>query len=501
MTKINEEHDLISSVQKLRRTGNGYNKKGTNPSKTGQNQAQNGKRRRSYLRIFNLWYESLVRSFNRQKNKIQALQKKKKIKTKSSSENEPCCSKDGKKNNDSLNSKITDVTDQLFDANNYIYHYKLAVAQLEGRLVEYKEREVKYIKKIRTLEFYRESNKECIESLSKQLETLKLEKDRVDGKLAGLLSASKNLNKLIESQRSDKNKDGLGYSAVPPPVANLYLSPKKDLSWTGLPECADDTVTDYSRPSPTVESTTEDGQNRNSFASKNGEPTDSILSKPAVKFVKAVDRPAERPTTNKAENVKKPTFKYAEMYRRPSKKPTRLLSATITLSKKAEDLISEFSTSAVAQLEGRLVEYKEREVKYIEKIRTFEFYKESNKECIESLSKKLETLKLEMDGVDGKLAGLLSASKNLNNLIESQRPSPTVESTTEDGQNKNSFASKNGEPTDSILSKPTVKFVKAFDKPAERPTINKAKTVKKPTVKYEEMYRTPSKKPTVRGNQ
>nr|GFD26310.1 hypothetical protein [Tanacetum cinerariifolium] len=46
---------------------------------------------------------------------------------------------------------------------------------------------------------------------------------------------------------------GLGYTAVPPPPVQLYLSPKKDLSWTGLPECGDDTVTDYSRPSPTVE--------------------------------------------------------------------------------------------------------------------------------------------------------------------------------------------------------------------------------------------------------
>nr|GEZ74860.1 hypothetical protein [Tanacetum cinerariifolium] len=168
------------------------------------------------------------------------------------------CSKDFKKNNDSLNSKITNLNDQLFDANNYIYHYKLAVAQLEGRLVEYKEREVKYIEKIRTFEFYRESNKECIESLSKQLETLKLEKDGLDGKLAGLLKASKNLDNLIESQRSDKNKDGVGYSDVSPPVADLYLSPKKDLSWTGLPEFVDDTVTDYSRPLPTVESTSEE---------------------------------------------------------------------------------------------------------------------------------------------------------------------------------------------------------------------------------------------------
>nr|GEX82879.1 ribonuclease H-like domain-containing protein [Tanacetum cinerariifolium]GEX82886.1 ribonuclease H-like domain-containing protein [Tanacetum cinerariifolium] len=168
------------------------------------------------------------------------------------------CSKDCKKNNDSLNSKIKDLTNELFEANNYIYHYKLAVQQLEGRLVKYKEREVKYIKKIRILELYRESNLKSIETLSKQLETLKLKKDRVDGKLAGLLKASKNLDNLIESHRSDKVKDGVCYNVVPPPVADIYLSSKKDLSWTGLPEFTDDTIFDYSRPSPNVESTSEE---------------------------------------------------------------------------------------------------------------------------------------------------------------------------------------------------------------------------------------------------
>nr|GFD04293.1 hypothetical protein [Tanacetum cinerariifolium] len=83
---------------------------------------------------------------------------------------------------------------------------------------------------------YRESNLKCIETLGKELETLKLEKDGVDGKLAGLLKASTNLDNLIESQRSDKVKDKVGYNVVPPPAADLYLSPKKDLSWTGLPE-------------------------------------------------------------------------------------------------------------------------------------------------------------------------------------------------------------------------------------------------------------------------
>nr|GFC15995.1 hypothetical protein [Tanacetum cinerariifolium] len=202
------------------------------------------------------------------------------------------CSKDCKKNNDSLKSKITDLTNKLFEANNYIYHYKLAVAQLEGRPVEYKEREVKYIEKIKTLEFYRESNKERIESLSKQLETLKLEKDGVDGKLAGFLKASKNRDNLIESQRSDKIKDGVGYSAVPPLAADLYHSPKKDLSWTGLPEFADDTVTDYSRPSPTVESTSEEGQNKNSSTSE--DVASPITPKPFVKFVKSKDFQSEK---------------------------------------------------------------------------------------------------------------------------------------------------------------------------------------------------------------
>nr|GFB16193.1 hypothetical protein [Tanacetum cinerariifolium] len=56
---------------------------------------------------------------------------------------------------------------------------------------------------------------------------------KVDGKLTGLLKASKNLDNLIESQRSDKVKDGVGYNDVPPAAADIYLSPKKDLSWTG----------------------------------------------------------------------------------------------------------------------------------------------------------------------------------------------------------------------------------------------------------------------------
>nr|GFC07305.1 hypothetical protein [Tanacetum cinerariifolium] len=71
------------------------------------------------------------------------------------------------------------------------------------------------------------NNENKIKKQTSEVETLQEEKDVVDGK----------------------------NNAVPPPAADLYLSPKKDPSWTGLPEFVDDTVTDYSRPSPTVAST------------------------------------------------------------------------------------------------------------------------------------------------------------------------------------------------------------------------------------------------------
>nr|GFA71843.1 hypothetical protein [Tanacetum cinerariifolium] len=90
-----------------------------------------------------------------------------------------------------------------------------------------------------------------------------------------------------KSKRSDKSKECLGYTAVPPPPTQLYLSLKKDLSWNGLPECANDTVTDYSRSSPTVESSSEEDQNRNPSVFEN--VASPITPKQFVKFVKASD--------------------------------------------------------------------------------------------------------------------------------------------------------------------------------------------------------------------
>nr|GEW01952.1 hypothetical protein [Tanacetum cinerariifolium] len=203
------------------------------------------------------------------------------------------CSKDYKKNNDSLNRLV----------------------QVESRLVEHKDREIKYCEKIRGLEFRTESSNDYIEILKKELETLKKEKEGVDGKLAGFLTASKDLDNLIESQRSDKNKEGLGNSVVPPPPAQIYSSPKKDLSWTGLLEFADDTVTDYSRPSPTMESTSCDDQNKNPSVPETDASPSTITPKPFIKFVKPNDS-LSKSKTGKTETPKKPPVNYDELYKK-----------------------------------------------------------------------------------------------------------------------------------------------------------------------------------------
>nr|GEX75843.1 ribonuclease H-like domain-containing protein [Tanacetum cinerariifolium] len=152
---------------------------------------------------------------------------------------------------------------------------------------------------------------------SKKLKILKKENEGVDGKLAGFLTASKDLDNLIESQRADRNKDGLGYSVVPPPPAQIHSSLKKDLSWTGLLEFANDTVTDYSRPSPTMESTSGDDQNRNPSVSETEASPSAITPKPFIKFVKANDSPTE----SKIDKAKKSPIKYVEQYRKTNKKP------------------------------------------------------------------------------------------------------------------------------------------------------------------------------------
>nr|GEU92235.1 ubiquitin hydrolase [Tanacetum cinerariifolium] len=195
---------------------------------------------------------------------------------------------------------------------------KAGLSQVKARLVEFKTQEIKLCKKIKGLEFDVKVKNNKIKNLMNELEQVKKEKEDLDSKLTGYESASKDLDTLLGSHRTDKNNKGLRYNVVPP--AQVYSPPKKDMSWTGLPEFADDTITDYRRHSPSIEINTSDLQNSNSSVFEHGESSKSIMSKTMIKFVKAGDSP-KIIKTHKVETARKSFVRYAKMYRNTSKSP------------------------------------------------------------------------------------------------------------------------------------------------------------------------------------
>ncbi|GKD26417.1 hypothetical protein Tco_1232631 [Tanacetum coccineum] len=161
-----------------------------------------------------------------------------------------------RKNTENLNNKIIKLNEELSDCETDLYNYKRGLSQVEARLVEFKNNEIKFCERIRVLERDLELRDNKIENLRNELEEVKKEKESIDFKIEKFDNASKDLDSLLGNKRLDKDKKGLGfneYSVVPPPPAQVYSPPKKDLSWMGLPEFVDDTVTDYSRPTPSID--------------------------------------------------------------------------------------------------------------------------------------------------------------------------------------------------------------------------------------------------------
>nr|GEV75042.1 hypothetical protein [Tanacetum cinerariifolium] len=137
------------------------------------------------------------------------------------------CSKSCRKNIKNLNTKISKLNEELSDNENTLYHYKLGLSHVEARLVEFKTQEIKLCEKIRGLELDVEFKNNKIEYLMNELEQVKKEKEGLDSKLTSFEFASKDLDTLLGSQRTDKNKEGLGYSAVLPSCSSLLSSQER----------------------------------------------------------------------------------------------------------------------------------------------------------------------------------------------------------------------------------------------------------------------------------
>ncbi|GJW63983.1 putative ribonuclease H-like domain-containing protein [Tanacetum coccineum] len=161
------------------------------------------------------------------------------------------------------------------EANLEIVAYQLGLESVEAQLVVHQKNEGVYEEKIAVLEFEVKDKGNAVTRLTNQLEQTLKEKEDLKAKLEQFETSSKNLNKLINSQISSKDKTGLGYGdqlnendssgselfnsvfdsrssdgddnqtndrfkkdneyhAVPPPLTGNYMPPLADLSFAGL---------------------------------------------------------------------------------------------------------------------------------------------------------------------------------------------------------------------------------------------------------------------------
>ncbi|GJZ98287.1 hypothetical protein Tco_0670740 [Tanacetum coccineum] len=153
--------------------------------------------------------------------------------------------------------------------------YQLGLESVEAQLVVHQKNKAVYEEKIAVLEFEVKDKGNAVTRLTNQLEQTLKEKEDLKAKLEQFETSFKNLNKLINSQISSKDKTGLGYGdqlnendssgselfksvfdsrssdgddnqtndmfkkgneyhVVPPPLTGNYLPPLADLSFAGL---------------------------------------------------------------------------------------------------------------------------------------------------------------------------------------------------------------------------------------------------------------------------
>ncbi|GJV29800.1 hypothetical protein Tco_1386248 [Tanacetum coccineum] len=185
------------------------------------------------------------------------------------------CSKKYVKKYEKLQKQFDEQRQTLSKANIEIVAYQLGLESVEARLVIHQKNKVVYEEKIAVIEFEVKDKGNAVTRLTNQLEQTLEEKEDLKAKLEQFETSSKNLNKLINSQISSKDKTGLGYGdqlnkndssgnelfnivfdsrssdgddnqtndrfkkdngyhAVPPPLTGNYMPPLADLSFAGL---------------------------------------------------------------------------------------------------------------------------------------------------------------------------------------------------------------------------------------------------------------------------
>ncbi|GJZ29603.1 ribonuclease H-like domain-containing protein [Tanacetum coccineum] len=160
-----------------------------------------------------------------------------------------------------------------------------------------------------------------------EFEKVKQEKEGIEFKIEKFDKASKDLDKLLESQITDKSKKGLGYSVVLPPHLLIYNRPKKlDLSYYGLDEFKEPEFKGYGTENSKKESNIVcDKKSYDSKENSNNSLVKEHVSKDTSSFVESslnVDKETIFPVDKKVESVK------PKNHEKPVKKSVRTVNTS-----------------------------------------------------------------------------------------------------------------------------------------------------------------------------
>ncbi|GKB30207.1 putative ribonuclease H-like domain-containing protein, partial [Tanacetum coccineum] len=227
------------------------------------------------------------------------------------------CSKTCLKNYETLKKQCDDLIVKLNQTEFTAATYKRGLATVEEQLITYRKNEVLFSEEVAVLKREVACKDYEINVLKSEFEKVKQEKEGIEFKIEKFDKASKDLDKLLGSQITDKSKKGLGYSAVPPPHPLIYNRPNKlDLSYSGLDEFKEPEFKGYG---------TENSEQESNVVCDKKSDDDSLIkdqvSKDTSSFVESslnVDKETVFPVDKKAEFVK------PKNHEKPVKKSVRL---------------------------------------------------------------------------------------------------------------------------------------------------------------------------------
>ncbi|GJU55989.1 putative ribonuclease H-like domain-containing protein [Tanacetum coccineum] len=151
--------------------------------------------------------------------------------------NDKTFSKTCLKNYETLKKQCDDLIVKLNQTEFTAATYKRCLATIEEQLITYRKNEVLCSEEVAVLKREVACKDYKINVLKSEFEKVKQEKEGIEFKIEKFDKASKDLDKLLGSQITDKSKKGLRYSAVLSPHPLIYNRPKKlDLSYSGLDE-------------------------------------------------------------------------------------------------------------------------------------------------------------------------------------------------------------------------------------------------------------------------